>query len=149
MITIAKTFEWDMGHRVTNHASKCQHPHGHRYKLIVTIAGPVIEQAGSAQEGMILDFGDFKTLVNDSVIAKLDHSFMYWQKDAIMLSFAKANPKLHIRAVPYVPTAENIVHALAKELTQLFAKKFDGVYIQSLKLYETPNSYAVWQKEAA
>jgi 6-pyruvoyltetrahydropterin/6-carboxytetrahydropterin synthase len=42
MTEVTKIVEWDMGHRVPNHKSKCRNPHGHRYRLEVTIGGPLI-----------------------------------------------------------------------------------------------------------
>ena len=34
----------DMGHRVPDHGSKCRNPHGHRYEILATCEGPVINQ---------------------------------------------------------------------------------------------------------
>ena len=147
MITITRTFEWDMGHRVTNHDSLCKNPHGHRYKLEVTVTGPLVEKNGDAQQGMVLDFGRLKQAVNQEVVSKLDHSFMYWENDTIMRAFAEANKELRFVRVAFVPTAECIVQHLAEQLQATFGSQFAGLQLHTLALYETPNCKATWRKE--
>lgn len=55
--------------------------HGHSYKLFVSIEG-----APEAETGMIVDFDDLSKVVNEKVIAKLDHRFL---NDLIPLSTAE------------------------------------------------------------
>ena len=55
--SITKCIEWDMGHRVPNHESKCRNPHGHRYKCEIEVAGDIIVELNSPEQGMITDFG--------------------------------------------------------------------------------------------
>ncbi|NRA47057.1 MAG: 6-carboxytetrahydropterin synthase [Oligoflexales bacterium] len=60
---VTKIIEWDMGHRVPNHKNKCRHPHGHRYRLEVSMRGAISLEKGSSSEGMVVDFGDIKELM--------------------------------------------------------------------------------------
>lgn len=129
-----------MGHRVPNHRNKCRHPHGHRYRLEVTLAGEVKSQAGAHDEGMIFDFCDLKQILKTAIHDPLDHIFMYCEDDSIMHSFAKTDAKnLNLFAVPFVPTAENIVIWCH---TQLVSHIPSHIKISRLRLYETPNSWA-------
>ena len=146
MITITRTFEWDMGHRVTNHASLCKNPHGHRYKMEMNISGPMNDTMGDPGQGMVLDFGHLKTLVNKEVVDKLDHSFMYWKKDEVMRKFATENNTLRFVAVDFVPTAECIVQYLAEEISKVFKKQLPEVELERLEVYETPTCKAIWSK---
>lgn len=144
MITITRTFEWDMGHRVTNHDSLCKNPHGHRYKIEVELTGPIIDKPGDAQEGMVLDFGRLKKAIHQHVVDKLDHSFMYWENDAILNNFAQLNNELRFVRVSFVPTAENIVLYLAEQIQSILSNTFAGLDLYRLTVYETPNCKATW-----
>ena len=146
MLTVQREFEWDMGHRVTNHKSLCRNPHGHRYKMLVEIAGYVSDQAGDSSQGMVLDFGDLKSLITNEVVDKYDHSFMYWLEDPIMKAFASNNEDLRLVGVPFVPTAECIVAHIAKQLTDALTKQLPNVSLESVVLFETPKCSARWVK---
>lgn len=146
MITISRTFEWDMGHRVTNHDSLCKNPHGHRYKMIIQVTGPLNDKQGSPYQGMVFDFGLLKELIISGTVGKLDHCFMYWQEDTVMRSFAVANKDLKMHAVPFIPTVECIAQYLADEIVKLFKDKASDIALVSLRLFETPNSQAEWRK---
>ncbi len=140
MIQITKIIEWDMGHRVPQHRHKCRNPHGHRYKLELTLSGPVSCVKGSSQEGMICDFGDIKTLMLESIHQKLDHCFMASEDDPIFSDLAQGKGQdLNILLVPFVPTAENIVLWCYERLHPILPTNLS---IVRLRLFETPSSYA-------
>lgn len=145
-MTIAKSFEWDMGHRVTNHDSLCKNPHGHRYKMTVYITGPVSQSEGSSQQGMVMDFGKVKEIVNQQVMATLDHSFMYWERDKVMSAFATTNPELRMNSVPFVPTAECIAEHLAHQIEGLLQSNLPEAHLTKLVIFETPTSQAIWER---
>ena len=79
MVSVTKVIEWDMGHRVPNHKHKCANPHGHRYRLELTVTGLVSEQKGSSSEGMVVDFSDIKKAMMDRIHEPLDHCFMAYE----------------------------------------------------------------------
>jgi len=64
---ITRRFEFDAGHRIPNHESRCRHLHGHRYALEVTLIGEPVPEAGRSDEGMVLDFSALKALVHETV----------------------------------------------------------------------------------
>ncbi|MBL4694419.1 6-carboxytetrahydropterin synthase QueD [Candidatus Gracilibacteria bacterium] len=64
------TFRFAASHFLTKYHGKCENLHGHNYKIIVTIEGPVKE------DGMVLDFKLLKEAVNKNVIDLLDHSHL-------------------------------------------------------------------------
>jgi 6-pyruvoyltetrahydropterin/6-carboxytetrahydropterin synthase len=144
MIRVSREFEWDMGHRVTNHKSLCKNPHGHRYKMLVEISGDLNDSVNDSSQGMVLDFGDLKTLINSEIVDKYDHSFMYWKDDAVMNAFANINEDLRFVKVSFVPTAECIVTHIAEKLQKLFADQLLGIVLESVILFETPKCKAHW-----
>ncbi len=75
----------DCGHRVPDHASKCRSPHGHRYRIITTCAGEVLNQPGANEHGMVIDFGTIKRLMMDILDAVFDHAFVVSKYDTALM----------------------------------------------------------------
>ena len=73
-IRVTKEFHFEMAHALWNYDGKCKHIHGHSYKLFVTIMGEPVKDENNPKLGMILDFGDLKTIVKEPVVDMLDHS---------------------------------------------------------------------------
>jgi 6-pyruvoyltetrahydropterin/6-carboxytetrahydropterin synthase len=145
-IIITKTVEFDAGHRVPYHASKCRNAHGHRYKLQVTVSGIVLPMRGESDDGMIMDFGFLKQVMNDYVVEPWDHAFLVYDGDIPMLEALEllGNDHKTVR-LDFIPTAENLVSKVSKILYNPI--KEHGVVLHSVTLYETPNSVAVWKAQ--
>lgn len=137
---IGKQIKWHMAHRILNHKSKCRSNHGHTYLLSVYILGSVIEQQGISDEGMIMDFGDVKEILTRKIYDVLDHGSMFWEHDPLVPAL-EADIETKLVKVPFVPTAENIAK-------WCFEQVYDEILIEgqrqleSVRLYETPNSWA-------
>lgn len=141
---VSKQIEWDMGHRVMNHKSKCRNLHGHRYKMEICLEGSLVDISGSSDEGMVIDFSDIKTIATKYVHDVLDHGFMVWEKDKVLVNFFRKNKDQKHIFVPFTPTAENI----AKWAFERLDKQYKDVYKTGLKLlevrlWETPTSLAI------
>ena len=145
---IGKVIQWDMGHRVLNHRSVCKGLHGHRYKAEICVEGDLVEKKDASEEGMVIDFADIKKTAQKFIQEELDHVFMVWEKDIELLEFFK-NSKGHKPViVPFTPTAENVAAYIFKELKDKFTDVFKtGLHLQSVKLWETPSSYALFESE--
>lgn len=140
MVEITKVIEWDMGHRVPNHKNKCRNPHGHRYRLEVTIKGEMNRKKGSSSEGMIYDFGDIKSLLLTEIHDVLDHNFMVYEGDAVLRNFFQQEAAtMSFIMVSFIPTAENIVQWCG---AKLMAALPAGLVVAKCRLFETPNSWA-------
>ena len=48
----------------------------------VTIKGNVLEKNNHTKNGMVIDFGELKKIINDCIVDKYDHSFVFKQKHA-------------------------------------------------------------------
>ena len=145
---IGKVIQWDMGHRVLNHRSVCKGLHGHRYKAEICVEGDLVEKKDASEEGMVIDFADIKKTAQKFIQEELDHAFMVWEKDIELLEFFK-NSKGHKPViVPFTPTAENVAAYIFNKLKDKFTDVFKtGLHLQSVKLWETPSSYALYESE--
>ena len=143
---IVKIIQWDMGHRVLNHRSVCKGIHGHRYKAEICLEGELIVDSGLSEEGMVIDFSDIKKIAQKFIQNKLDHGFMVWDQDDELLDFFKHSKGHKLVIVPFTPTAENIAAYIFQKLKNEFSDKFKtGLHLHSVKLWETPSSYALYE----
>lgn len=147
--TISKEIEFDAGHRVSTHGSKCRNPHGHRYKIRVTCKGSIIDDPTRPDHGMLVDFGDLKNIMNERVHDVLDHGFIVWQDDMVvremMTSWAEKMEWLMI-VFPYIPTAENIARWVWEQLDEPLRERFGGdLELEEVAVWETPTSVAYYQ----
>ena len=131
-----------------NHRSVCKGLHGHRYKAEICVEGDLVEKKDASEEGMVIDFADIKKTAQKFIQEELDHAFMVWEKDIELLEFFK-NSKGHKPViVPFTPTAENVAAYIFNELKDKFTDVFKtGLHLQSVKLWETPSSYALYESE--
>lgn len=144
---VVKQIEWDMGHRVMNHNSKCKNIHGHRYKAEIALEGNLISNEGDSSEGMVIDFGDIKKIAMEYVHGVLDHGFMVWEKDKVLLKFFKENKELKKTIVPFTSTAENIAKWIFEQLDGKFKDVYKtGLKLKWVKLWETPTGYVIYKK---
>src|SRR6266536_5928425 len=67
-VTVEDTFA--AGHYLRNYKGKCENPHGHNYKIRVTLAGAELDKAG-----LLLDFKDLKEVMKHA-IDRLDHQMI-------------------------------------------------------------------------
>jgi 6-pyruvoyltetrahydropterin/6-carboxytetrahydropterin synthase len=67
-VTVERSFA--AGHYLRNYKGKCETPHGHNYKVRVTLRGEELDKAG-----LLLDFKDLKNVMKD-VIERLDHQML-------------------------------------------------------------------------
>ncbi len=148
MLEVTKIIEWDMGHRVPNHHSKCRNPHGHRYRLEVTVRGSVNSIKGTSSQGMVIDFADIKKALMGRIHDVLDHGYMVYEEDKVLLDFFEQNADEEFRMliVPFVPTAENIAQWCYEQLADEFPEEME---IANCRIYETPNSWADFRPDPA
>ncbi|MFN7836201.1 MAG: 6-carboxytetrahydropterin synthase QueD [Burkholderiaceae bacterium] len=139
---ITRKIEFDAGHRIPDHKSKCRSVHGHRYIVEITLSGPLRQIAGQSDNGMVLDFGDVKSLAMQLVGEPWDHAFLAYRDDPVLPAL-QALPAQRIVVLDVIPTAEN----LAKTIFDILAPAYQNVFgaqleLQHVRLYETPNCWA-------
>jgi len=142
---ITKLIEWDMGHRIPNHISKCKNLHGHRYKLEICLSGKLITKKGSSDEGMLMDFSDIKTIAMSEIHDLCDHGFMFWKKDKESSFFFNKFKYFKNIPVSFIPTAENLAQWIFKKLEKKFNKKYgNNLRLEQVTIWETPTSKAIF-----
>ena len=147
--TISRRFEFDAGHRVMRHESKCANLHGHRYVAEVSVQSPQLDSLGR-----VVDFGELKSLVGGWIDANWDHNVLLNSLDPLysiwLDSGACVRQKLFGPKVPYTfanqnPTAEIMVERLFCVVYQLLAHT--PLEVTAVRLYETPNCWADYTLE--
>jgi 6-pyruvoyltetrahydropterin/6-carboxytetrahydropterin synthase len=91
-------------------------PHGHNYTLDVTIRGPIDEQTV-----MVIDLGELKRVVNETVVERFDHADL--NADALFRG--------------RVPTTEN----LAIAVWELLAAKLGPDRLWQVRVWEDSTLY--------
>ena len=113
-VTVEDTFA--AGHYLRNYKGKCENPHGHNYKIRVTLAGAELDKAG-----LLLDFKDLKDVMKNS-IERLDHQMI---ND--IAPFTEINP-----------SAENLAKYFYDETNACLSKVTNGrVRVKDVTVFET------------
>ena len=135
--------EFDAGHRIPNHASRCRHLHGHRYALEVTLSGRPIETEGASQQGMVMDFSEVKRIAQRLVADPWDHAFLACRADTQLLELLAAIPGHRTVVFDAPPTAEHLAAAAFRILDGAYRDEYgNGLRLERVRLYETPNCWA-------
>ena len=143
MLTITRKLEFDAGHRIPDHKSQCRNLHGHRYTLEITLQGQVIEQEGSSDNGMIMDFSDVKALAKQHLVDVWDHAFLVYEKDVTVRDFLGTLPGHKTVIIQQIPTVENLARAAFTILKAAYQDHYGtGLRLHKLVLHETPNCWA-------
>ena len=109
------------GHYLRNYRGKCENPHGHNYRVFVTLIGKELDEAG-----LLLDFKLLKQVMRP-VVDRLDHQMI---ND--LEPFTVVNP-----------SAENLARYFYEETAKQLQEMTGGrVRIKDCTLYETDTSFA-------
>ena len=111
--TLTKGFTFDCAHRLDDYDGACAKLHGHTYRLEVSICGDKHEN------GLVYDFHEIKSIVQDRIISVFDHNCLNDILD-------------------FNPTAENVCEWIWNTLEPIFIEK--GCSIEEIALWETPTS---------
>ena len=140
---ITRRLEFDAGHRIPDHKSQCRHLHGHRYAIEITLSGSVIDRAGDAANGMIMDFSQVKDLANLHLVNQWDHAFLAYAGDSMIVEFLATLPDHKTVLLDRVPTAENLARLAFEILDSVYRDTYGNhLQLQQVRLYETPNCWA-------
>jgi 6-pyruvoyltetrahydropterin/6-carboxytetrahydropterin synthase len=122
-VSVEDTFA--SGHYLRGYRGKCEKPHGHNYKVRITLEGEKLDNIG-----LLLDFRDLKAAMND-VIDRLDHQMIN-----------EVEPFTTIN-----PSAENMAKYFYEELNTSLGMSTDGrVRVKLVKLWETDTTTATYYK---
>ena len=116
---------FDAAHWLRNYEGQCSNVHGHRWRVIVTIAG---ERSSLDRAGLLVDFKLLKNLINDMLP---DHECLNHIKP-----FSEANGNIN-------PTAENIAIFYFQMIQSRLL--FFNVEIEEIEICESDNASAIYR----
>lgn len=120
-VSVEDTFA--SGHYLRGYRGKCEKPHGHNYKIRITLEGTQLDNIG-----LLLDFRELKAAMND-VIDRLDHQMINEIEPFTTLN----------------PSAENMAKYFYEEMNAGLKSKTDGrVRVKKVKLWETDTTTATY-----
>ncbi|MBL0354563.1 MAG: 6-carboxytetrahydropterin synthase QueD [Candidatus Dechloromonas phosphoritropha] len=147
---ITRRLEFDAGHRIPDHRSQCRHLHGHRYVIEITLSGKIIDQAGDAANGMVMDFSQVKQLAREHLVDAWDHAFLAYSGDSVVVDFLASLPGHKTALLDRVPTAENLARIAFERLNAVYRDTYGNhLQLARVRLYETPNCWADAVRQAA
>ena len=122
-VTVEDSFA--AGHYLRNYKGKCENPHGHNYKVRVTLAGRELDKAG-----LLLDFKDLREVMRP-VIDRLDHQ---------MINDLEPFKELN-------PSAENLAKYFFDETNRRLRQVTDGrVHVKDVTIFETDSTTAKYSE---
>ena len=119
-VTVEDTFA--AGHYLRNYKGKCENPHGHNYKVRITIEGPDVDSIG-----LLYDFSHLKRVVRE-IIGGVDHVYL--------------NDKAPFDAIN--PSAENLAKYFFDETKRQMSAGPEGSRLASVTVWETDTSMATY-----
>lgn len=145
------------GHRVHGHESKCQHLHGHNYRIHFTCEAADLELDDL---GRVIDFSQVKARLCMWLEDHWDHKFLAWENDPIMSAICCTTNENGVMErdewasqyvdnslvfVPFNPTAENLAEYLVEVVGP---KQLEGTGIDLVKVMieETAKCHASYER---
>jgi len=122
-VTVERSFA--AGHYLRDYKGKCENPHGHNYKVRVTLAGDRLDHAG-----LLLDFKDLKDVMKET-IERLDHQMMNDVEPFTTLN----------------PSAENLARYFYVETNKKMTSLTNArVHVKEVTVYETDTTTATYRE---
>src|SRR5579862_5704197 len=120
-VSVEETFS--AGHALRGYKGKCENPHGHNYRVRVTVEGPQLDSIG-----LLYDFTHLKRILRD-LIGGVDHKFLNDQPP-----FDAVNP-----------SAENIAKFFYDEASRQMPQDGNAApRITSITVWETDETSATY-----
>ena len=139
MNLITRKIEFDAGHRVYGHESKCAHLHGHRYVAEISVKSKHLDSIGR-----VVDFSVVKQLVGKWIDDNWDHNLLLNPEDPLLPYLDRSEQvtkPIFSSSLLGNPTAENMARYLVVQSVNLLREY--PIEVHSVKLYETPNCWAI------
>ena len=144
MIHLTKIFRFEAAHALMGYDGRCRNIHGHSYEMRVTIKGNPIMDDSSPKNGMVMDFGDLKRIVNEEIIDHYDHAFIInHNMSQDFIDEVKRNYE-RIIVLPYQPTTELMLIDFSKKIKSRLP---EGIQLVKIFMKETEGSFAEWIEE--
>lgn len=143
---LSRDFTFDAAHFLTRYHGKCEHLHGHTYKLRVTVEGAIQEN------GLVIDFGILKKIVKEKILDKYDHRSLndFFENPTAELVVKKIWEELV--DLPELLKKESEDPNLPEDIRRLLKEGGEKEVNQKVRLYEltlweTPDSFVTTRGE--
>lgn len=132
MYKVTREISFCYGHRLLNYAGKCRYLHGHNGKVEIELSAKQLDR-----RGMVRDFNEIKQSIQRWIDTNLDHKMLLHKNDPVLPALRKLHEPLFVMQAN--PTAE----AIAKLIYEVVKRM--GFPVTSVRLWETPHSFATYQ----
>lgn len=143
MYAIQAETHFDAAHFLTAYHGKCENLHGHRWRVVVTLEIPELQDGegtgGETERDMVMDFTAFKRTINE-LADSLDHTFLVEEgslKPATIT--ALEDEGFVLTMLPFRTTSENLARWFYDALVEL------GLPVAEVECDETPNNRAFYR----
>ena len=132
-LSITVKHEFAAGHRIADYTGRCSRPHGHNYRIFVTVVAPALDA-----NNMVMDFGDLKRIVEQWITDNWDHAFLADSRDKVLINGLSSVPESRVYTFESAkPTAETLARHLGSVLRDEF-----GLGVACVQVWETDRQYA-------
>jgi 6-pyruvoyltetrahydropterin/6-carboxytetrahydropterin synthase len=123
--SIRTEFYFEAAHQLNlSYESKCENLHGHSYKCAITITS---KSGNLNQDGMIVDFVEFKKIIKQRIEDRLDHKFLNEIYTGVN------------------STAEYMAEWICNEITNGLEELNIDAYCSKVELNETAKNMAIYE----
>jgi len=122
MFQVSVDESFSAGHALRGYKGKCENPHGHNYKVRITVEGPNLDSIG-----LLYDFTHLKRVMRE-IIGGVDHIYLNDKPPFDTLN----------------PSAENLAKYFFDETTRQMSAAPEGARIASVTVWETDVSSATY-----
>jgi 6-pyruvoyltetrahydropterin/6-carboxytetrahydropterin synthase len=123
MFQVSVDESFSAGHALRGYLGKCENPHGHNYKVRITVEGPDLDSTG-----LLCDFTALKRALRE-IICGVDHIYL--------------NDKAPFDTIN--PSAENLAKYFFDETMRQMSAAPEGARIASVTVWETDTSSATYR----
>jgi 6-pyruvoyltetrahydropterin/6-carboxytetrahydropterin synthase len=120
-VSVEETFS--SGHALRGYKGKCENPHGHNYRVQITLEGPQLNDIG-----LLIDFTHLKEVMR-GIIKRIDHQFLNDLEPFTTLN----------------PSAENMAKYFYDEVSGQLKDLPPGAKVSGVIVWETDTALAKYR----
>jgi 6-pyruvoyltetrahydropterin/6-carboxytetrahydropterin synthase len=131
MFRVTREIDFCYGHRLLNYDGKCRYLHGHNGRAVITLQGSELDS-----RGMLVDFGEIKSKVQQWIDDNLDHNMLLCKDDPLLPLLRRHGERVFVMECN--PTAENIARLIYEHASEA------GLPVLEVVLWETAHCFSTY-----
>jgi len=137
MYSVTVEIQFEYGHRLIKHPSKCRNVHGHNGLAVIQLESETLNE-----DDLVIDFSEVKRFAKDWIDANWDHAFLMNSVDPFGKVLRAFDDTLRIFCFEDSdPTAERMAEYLYNVLKEYLS---DDVKARAVTIYETQRASATY-----